>query len=224
MARIKVGSRRIYVEEYGKGNARAIVFFHGGPGAGCEGFVNQATALGEKFHVVLFDQYGALRSGAIPAKEPFGMMDHVRLIDGMREALGIGSWAVLGHSYGGMLACLYAYTCPERTDAVIYECTAWDVDNKQRAHVNARRKTAVHCRKIREEGLIYQSFRPYLNEIDLPSLLLTAKHDSVCGEDARGYFLRNAPKGSTYEFQDSGHFPHLEEPEAFTKAVTNFLA
>ena len=288
MAWIKVGSRRIYIEEYGKGNAHAVVFFHGGPGAGCGAFVDQARALGEKYHAVLFDQYGAMRSGAIPAKEPFGMVDHVRLIDELRGALGIQSWVVLGHSYGGTLACLYAYTYPERTDAVIYECSSWDLGlsaqsaatfflpylreiqseqgmescekilngdpantvelhnelrtvlaplvrhlymhrkcnwpkSKTRAPFNAARKNAVHCRKIREEGLIYQSFRPYLDEIDRPSLLLAAKYDPVCGALERAYFQRHVPNGTIFEFQDSGHFPHIEEPEAFTKTIVNFL-
>ena len=288
MARVKAGSRKMYVEEYGKGNARAIVFFHGGPGAGCGAFTDQARALGKKYHVVLFDQYGAMRSGAIPAKEPFGMMDHVRLIDDMRGALGIQSWAVLGHSYGGMLACLYARTYPERTDAVLYECSSWDLGlsaqsaaafflprlrgdrsqegidscerilngdpagratlhnelrtvlaplvrrlymhktcdspkSKIKTPRSAAQKNAVHCKKIREEGLIYQSFRPYLDEIDRSSLLLAAKYDPVCGEPERDYFQRHAPNGTVFKFQDSGHFPHIEEPEAFTKTVTEFL-
>jgi len=272
MPRIKVDERKIYVEEYGRGNTRAIVFFHGGPGAGCAGFADQARALGKKYHVVLFDQFGAMRAGAIAKEEPFGMMEHVRLIDRMREVLGIHSWAVLGHSYGGMLACLYAHTYSERTDAAIYECTSWDLglfsqamashflpyfqeihseeglqscgrilggDPADRAQLhdelrsvlmplvkaprNVGHKTAVHCRKLREAGEVYRCFLPYLDEIDRPSLLLLGKHDPTCGAYERDYFLRHAPKGAIIEFQNSGHFPHLEEPDAYTEAIMTFL-
>jgi len=89
-------------------------------------FTAKAKELGEKYHVVSFDQYGCLRSAPIPKYEPFGMNDHIKLIDKLREALGVQSWTILGHSYGGMLACLYAHTFPDSVDGVIYECPSWD--------------------------------------------------------------------------------------------------
>lgn len=89
---IQVENKNLYVEEYGKGNEKTVVYFHGGPGASCLDFINQAKRLGEWFHVISFDQYGVLRSDAIPDGLPFGMVDHVNLIDKLRENLNIDKW------------------------------------------------------------------------------------------------------------------------------------
>lgn len=85
MALIEVESKKIYIEEYGKENKETIVYFHGGPGASCLDFINQAKALGTKFHVISFDQYGVMRSESIKENESFGMYDHIELIDKLRE-------------------------------------------------------------------------------------------------------------------------------------------
>ena len=65
MAFIEVNLKNIYVEEYGKKNKNTIVYFHGGPGASCLDFTKQAQAMGEKYHVISFDQYGVMRSDAV---------------------------------------------------------------------------------------------------------------------------------------------------------------
>ena len=133
MAFIEVDSKNIYYDEYGADNERVIAYFHGGPGEGCWSFVHQAMIFGEKYRVITFDQYGVLRSDAIGEDEAFGVMEHVQLIDKMRIALGIEKWAILGHSYGGMLACLYAYTFVHSVDAVIYDCPTWNMSLTSKA-------------------------------------------------------------------------------------------
>ncbi len=127
MPYIEIESKKIYYEEYGADNGKTIVYFHGGPGESCLTYTHQAKVLGEKFHVISFDQYGVLRSDAIPENTPFGVKDHAELIEKMRIALGIKKWTPLGHSYGGMLACCYAYMYPNSVDKVIYDCPMWSV-------------------------------------------------------------------------------------------------
>lgn len=126
MAVIEVDNRKVYVEQYGKENKDTIIYFHGGPGASCLDFINQGKVLGTKFHVISFDQYGVMRSGSIDDNEFFGMYSHIKLIDKLREELEISKWTVLGHSYGGMLACLYAHEYPEHMERVIYDCPCWN--------------------------------------------------------------------------------------------------
>ena len=298
MTYIKVGSKNLYIEEYGKGNNRAIVIFHGGPGKSCRGFENQATALSEKYHVICFDQCGASRSDAIFEDEPFGMTEHIHQIDKMREILGISSWTVMGHSYGGTLACLYAYTYPQSTDAVIYVGACWDYGMAARAGVihvmpyfhkinseegfkkclefinsnfetrkeahdffrtsivplvkdyreicffhkseeeikniptrhfnsppnpeDAVQKDYIHRQKIREGGEIYNDFYPYLNKTDKESLFIFGKYEPICVKEQDCY-LKNAPKGRIVEFNNSGHFPYIEEPQKFTETIIDFM-
>ena len=295
MGFIKVDSKRIYTEIYGRGNENTIIYFHGGPGASCLDFSKQAKALGEKYHVISFDQYGVMRSDAIPETEPFGMSDHVELIGKLREVLGVTSWTVLGHSYGGMLACLYARTYPQNTDAVIYDCPSWNyilsakttashfipyfdsinseiginkchavidktfskrsevlddliailnmvADPKERNYLHGItfeeyrpfqqhenipkdgwKKGNNHMQKLIDAGEIFDNYLPSLNEIIKPSLLLVGKYDPCCGADQREYFQKHSIHGTIVEFQNSGHFPRIEEPEAYTKSIINFM-
>ena len=126
MPHIKSNSKNIYYEEYGKEHPHSIVYFHGGPGEGCWSFAQVARELGEKYHVVIFDQYGVLRSDAIPEDESCVIAEHIEIIEELRKQLNIEKCTVLGHSYGGMLACLYAHTHPERAHSVIYDNPTWN--------------------------------------------------------------------------------------------------
>ena len=60
--------KKIWYEIYGAEYDDTLLYLHGGPGASCLDFVNQARALGEKMKVVIFDQLGVLRSEAIAEK------------------------------------------------------------------------------------------------------------------------------------------------------------
>lgn len=299
MSFIEVESKNIYYEEYGKHNKHTIVYFHGGPGESCLSYTHQAKVLGEKYHVISFDQYGVLRSDAIPENESFGVEDHVELIEKMRKKLGINSWTVLGHSYGGMLACLYVHTYPDNVHSVIYDCPTWNISltSKTIASVllpyfqqidfekglnicNAimnedttskeafdkaielssmmqedegiRRyshtidsheyeqymikyipqintdsanwkKFIRHTQKLMQKGDFYNDYLPCLKDIKVPSLLLIGKYDVTCGKDQQDYFCKFSKNGVIIEFQNSAHLAWIQESEAYTTAIINFL-
>ena len=121
MSYLTISGKKIYYEEYGFGNTPTLVYLHGGPGESCLTYTYQAQKLGETFHVISFDQYGVFRSEAV-GDEPLGVSDLVRMTEQMRVALGIDKWIPLGHSFGGMLALVYAHTYPDSIDAVMYDC------------------------------------------------------------------------------------------------------
>ncbi len=64
--------------------------------------------------------------------------------------------------------------------------------------------------------------RDRLGEIAIPVLIIVGEYDFICGEKwARQ--LNDGIKGSELVvLHDSGHFGHLEQPEAFYAAVTSF--
>ena len=72
-------------------------------------------------NVVLFDERGVRRSDAIDTEN----FDFQILLDDMEEirtALHIKKWSVLGHSFGGLLAFLYAVKYQENVETLILEC------------------------------------------------------------------------------------------------------
>ena len=69
---IHIFSHKIYYEIYGAEHSDTLLYLHGGPGASCLDFVNQAKALSRKMRIIIFDQFGVLRSDAIAEDEEIG--------------------------------------------------------------------------------------------------------------------------------------------------------
>lgn len=80
--------------------------------------------------VILLDQLGVLRSDAIAEDEDYGMEYQVEMFEEIRKVFGIEKWSILGHSYGGMLAVLYAYLYPDSIQKIILDCPSiWFEDS-----------------------------------------------------------------------------------------------
>ena len=108
----------IFVAQYGRSDAPAVVVLHGGPGSGTQPSVLDWFDLASQ-RVVLFDQRGAGRSlpqGSLQANDSARLVADIELI---RETLGIQRWMVVGGSWGATLALLYAERHAERISAMV---------------------------------------------------------------------------------------------------------
>ena len=295
MPYIKISDKDIYYEIHGENNDNTLVYFHGGPGASCLDFTAQAKELSSKLKVVIFDQYGVLRSERIKEDEAYGMDIQVEMIEEMRKKLRIDKWSVLGHSYGGMLACLYAHTYPSAVNKLILDCPSLDfidssksmayymsdyiskLDNNEAKAVLQKLKTTdytdktvffdltslleyiedmqlrsylhgitfeeyakkvytedipnemwakseTHLMKLIDEGKMIENFLPMLKNIHKPLLLINGRYDPACSENQIRYIKENIENVRQVLFENSGHFPRIEEPEKYTQCVTDFLA
>ncbi len=123
-----VRGKDLYVENLGDTAKPALLYLHGGPGAGSYDFVlHQGERLSRHLRVVAFDQRGVLRSSPISAEDRFELMDLVEDCESLREQLGIERWSVLGHSFGGYLGLLYAYTYPGSVERLMFENSVFDL-------------------------------------------------------------------------------------------------
>ena len=303
---VNIWGKKIWYEIYGTEYNDTLLYLHGGPGASCLDFVNQAKALSEKMKVVIFDQLGVMRSEAIAENESYGMEYQIEMVEEMRKFLGIEKWSILGHSYGGMLAVLYAYTYPNSIHKVILECPSlWFEDSARSTaeylseHIrslnsdeavklcekiesaNYQDKTEVvldlstlltyvtdmelrfylhgisfdeyqmsmdttditdemwpkgerHLMKLletqpmpdgtlRKRVMMTDNFLPMLPKITAPILLINGKHDPACTKNQIEYILGNAQNAAQAVFEDSGHFPRIEEAKKYTNTVWSFL-
>jgi proline iminopeptidase len=94
---------RHYVTEFGRGDT--VVVLHGGFGAEHSYLLDAVMPLANRFHFVLYDQRGSLRS---PAPDSTITIDRlVRDLDGLRQQLGLEKVAFLAHSMGTVVS--YAY-------------------------------------------------------------------------------------------------------------------
>jgi proline iminopeptidase len=64
---------------------------------------------------------------------------------------------------------------------------------------------------------------PRLGEISAPTLILVGKDDFVCPPSQAKIMHEGIPNSKLVVFERSGHFPYIEEPEAFFEAVRGWL-
>ncbi len=303
---INILGKKIWYEIYGTEYNDTLLYLHGGPGASCLDFVNQAKALSEKMKVIIFDQLGVLRSETIAENESYSMEYQIEMLEEMRKFLGIEKWSILGHSYGGMLAVLYVYTYPNSIHKVIPECPSLFFEDSVKSiaeylndHINSlnnnqavklcekikftdyQDKTEVvfdlltllgyvtdmklrnylhgisfdeyqmsmdttditdemwskgerHLMKLLETQpqtndslqkrvLMTDNFLPMLSKITTPMLLINGKYDPACTKNQIEYIMNNTQNVTQAIFEESGHFPRIEEAKKYTNTILRFL-
>ncbi|MCX4406507.1 alpha/beta hydrolase [Streptomyces sp. NBC_01764] len=65
--------------------------------------------------------------------------------------------------------------------------------------------------------------REALGSLTVPTLVVVGRHDVICGVRWAEELHRLIPGSELLILENSGHFGHLEEPEAFSPAVTRFV-
>jgi proline-specific peptidase len=102
--------------------ALPVLCLHGGPGATWS-HMEPYEALAEGRRVIFYDQLGCGRSSVSEPHDPAMWTPdlYVQEVGAVRDALGLDRVHVLGHSWGGMLAMLYAITRPAGLASLIVE-------------------------------------------------------------------------------------------------------
>ncbi|WP_393087498.1 alpha/beta fold hydrolase [Streptomyces sp. LN704] len=65
--------------------------------------------------------------------------------------------------------------------------------------------------------------RADLGSLTVPALVVVGRYDVICGVRWAEALHRLIPGSDLLILENSGHFGHLEEPEAFARAVTRFV-
>jgi proline iminopeptidase len=263
----------LYYEVIGDG--LPVLVMHGGLGLDHSYFRPWLDELGAVARLLYYDHRGNGRSS-----EPsnWGTVDNrtwARDADGMRQLLNADRVVVLGHSYGGFLALVYALLYPHRIAGLILCNTAAVMDYADVALENA----AARARAEEVEVLLHalstqaadnsmvrawwrgilplyfhqpderlmdevaarihyrsgawnrsmelrQSFDllDRLPEVVQPTLVLSGQHDWLMPpREAGERLVAGLPNCRGVTFAGSGHFPWMEEPEAFISVVREWL-
>src|SRR5262245_3720361 len=111
------GDPRLFVRQVGEG--RPIVVVHGGPDFDHEYLLRAVTRRASSFHLIYYDQRGRGRSydGAPPRH--VSMATEVDDLERVRTWCGVDTVAVLGHSWGGLLALEYALRNPDHVSHLV---------------------------------------------------------------------------------------------------------
>jgi len=135
---LAVNGTTLHVETIGDG--MPCLCLHGGPGSDASGLLTSLAPIGQALdlRLVLWDHRGHGRSEWVDVRE-CTQDQLVADVEGVRQALGLGPALVLGISWGGFLALMYAARYPRSIRALAVVGASASREFMPRAEDNARR-------------------------------------------------------------------------------------
>jgi len=122
MTRIPIRGAHLFVKVLGQGHPLAMM--HGGPGADHHSMLSLRPCA-DQFRMVFYDHRCNGRSvGADVSSMTFDNL--TADAEALRQRLGFDKWAVVGHSFGGMVALEYALRYPESLSHLVLLDTCGD--------------------------------------------------------------------------------------------------
>ncbi|PWU02525.1 MAG: hypothetical protein C5B51_20510, partial [Terriglobia bacterium] len=116
-SRIPAGKTTLYSREIGHGPP--IIVLHGGPDFDHSYLLPDLDRLADAFRLIYYDQRGRGRSADHVSPGDVTLISDLEDIDRVRQHFHLRSVALLGHSWGTVLALEYALRHPERVSHMI---------------------------------------------------------------------------------------------------------
>ena len=116
-------SVKLYVRVAGEG--KPCLFVHGGPGSTSYYYEAMlgAPIIEQEMQMIYLDQRGCGRSTS-PKSKDYSLKRMEKDMEELRSYLGFQQWAVMGHSFGGILITAYAHDHPKVVSALfLIHCT-----------------------------------------------------------------------------------------------------
>ncbi|MFT3793265.1 alpha/beta hydrolase [Flavobacterium sp.] len=112
-------AQELYVKTFGKPQDKPILFLHGGPGYNSAGFeISTAQKLADQgFFVIVYDRRGEGRS--VDTNARFNFEQTFSDINSIRTKYDLNQLNLMGHSFGGIVAILYAQQFPQNVGSVL---------------------------------------------------------------------------------------------------------
>jgi proline iminopeptidase len=116
-SRIKVGNASLYAREIGRG--QPIIVLHGGPDFDQSYLLPDFDRLAGAYRLIYYDQRGRGKSADGVQANEVSLVSDVADLDIARQHFQLETTAVLGHSWGTVLALEYAIRNPDRVSHLI---------------------------------------------------------------------------------------------------------
>jgi len=144
--------RGVQLFERRVGDGPEVIVLHGGPGAHHDYLLPGFDRLAGGRTLVYYDQRGGGRS-PVSRETPVGWQEHVADLDALREEWELDRLDLLGYSWGGLLALLYALTHPARVArlALVAPAPCWRAAREEFSRRFADRSADPRILRWREE-------------------------------------------------------------------------
>ena len=182
---------------YGQAGARRLFVLHGGPGADHQYLLPQMLDLARDHELIFYDQRGGGRSRTDDAT-PVTWQTHVDDLAAVTTELGASPLELVGYSWGGLLAMLYAaHSAPASLPATL---TLIDPAPVTRAH-----RTEFEAEFARrQQGEAIQRLRAELAESGLRETDAAAYRQRAFELSVAGYFADPARASDLTPFRVIG--------------------
>lgn len=101
------------------GDRPPLLWVEGGPGYPAALGLPDCEVVADLFRCHLVDAPGSGESTPPGDPADYDVAGHVAFFERVRAVLGIDSWTVVGHPWGGLVALAYAASCPSVVDRLI---------------------------------------------------------------------------------------------------------
>ena len=258
------------VEEVGSGFP--LIVLHGGPGLDHTMFRPYLDELGDEYRLLYVDERGQGRSQRVdPAT--LSLEAFARDVDLLAEVLGLDNFALLGHSFGAIIATWHATELGTAAAYVISgggdSSVALDADVAaalealgddgkaiaQSWEDEATVETDEQLRQLMRDQLPFHfhgepphgymedfvpspevlrhfakvgygnfDYRPKLNRVEKPTLVIVGEHDRTTTPRAARVLHEGIPGSELHIVRDAGHMSFVEQIDDYIRVVRDFLA
>jgi pimeloyl-ACP methyl ester carboxylesterase len=225
------------------GRGRPIIFLHGWVGS-WRYWIPTMQAVCVSFRAYALDLWGF--GDSAKNTQRYTLDQQVALLDQFLEQMGIGRVALVGHGLGALVALMYTLNRPEFIDRIMaISCpldagtlngrlrTAGPVDladwllggfpTTEPARVDAPR-TDAQAIQTSFTSLQTLNLRDKLKTIQTACLLVNGQNDPMVTPPRLDDTLSLPMQTHSILFEQSGHFPMLDEGSKFNRLLTDFLA
>ena len=230
---------RIYYATYGTGEP--VILLHGGLG-NADHWANQVPALAEHFEVIVIDSRGQGRSTRGRGAVTYDVMagDVLAVMD----RLSLERAALVGWSDGGEIAMKIAISHPDRVAKMFVFGANYDANGSKHSSSHAQTFVAYaqKCRADyqrmsttpRQFDSLVEWLSPVwknpmgftkdqLRAISVPTLVGDGDHDEIIVRAQIEEMAQLIPNAKLVILPDTSHFALWQDPEAFNKALVEFL-
>jgi proline iminopeptidase len=114
---LSVNGTSLFIREIGTGTP--IIVVHGGPGLNHTYFLPHLNSLSKKYRLIFYDQRACGNSSGNLDSSQMTLDLFVEDIESIRQTLNLGNIAILGHSWGGLVAMSYAIKYPNHISRLV---------------------------------------------------------------------------------------------------------
>jgi pimeloyl-ACP methyl ester carboxylesterase len=241
MSAITLESEIIHYEVLGRG--RPLLFLHDWIGS-WRYWIPAMQAASISFRAYALDFWGFGDTSKNP--EYYALSKQAELIDGFMDQMGIGKLALVGHGLGAVVALIFARSKPSLVDRVMItgfplrseavntrlsasaptDLVDWLLERVPELEPVRLETAKADPRAIQAslDDLQNTDLRNLFMQAPLPCLLVHGINDPVVEVPSQESLADLPDRLHSIIFEQSGHYPMLDEPSKYNRLLNDFLA